>query len=120
MNEPKKGNKAALLVRCCLKNTCLINIPLFVCVHVSYQVKEEDSERLSAFFNRNSYLAGRYTDGESFTQLQCHLDSLAPGIAANRLFYLALPPTVYNDVTKNIRQHCMSDESVPTYSTTLL
>uniref|UniRef100_A0A8B9R5T0 Glucose-6-phosphate 1-dehydrogenase n=1 Tax=Astyanax mexicanus TaxID=7994 RepID=A0A8B9R5T0_ASTMX len=74
------------------------------------KVKEAETERLSAFFSRNSYLAGRYTEGDSFSQLRAHLDSLAPEAAANHLFYLALPPTVYHDATKNIREHCMSDE----------
>jgi glucose-6-phosphate 1-dehydrogenase len=29
------------------------------------------------------------------------------GIAANRLFYLALPPSVFKDVTVLINNHCM-------------
>ncbi|XP_066527114.1 glucose-6-phosphate 1-dehydrogenase-like [Hoplias malabaricus] len=74
------------------------------------KVKDGDSERLSAFFSRNSYLSGRYTEADSFIQLQSHLDSLAPGAAANHLFYLALPPSVYHEVTNNIRHHCMSEE----------
>ena len=30
---------------------------------------------------------------------------------ANRLFYLALPPEVFQTVTEHIRRHCMSDNN---------
>uniref|UniRef100_A0A3Q4HFJ9 Glucose-6-phosphate 1-dehydrogenase n=1 Tax=Neolamprologus brichardi TaxID=32507 RepID=A0A3Q4HFJ9_NEOBR len=72
------------------------------------KVRDEESDCLSAFFSKNSYLRGRYDDGSSFDQLSKHLSSLPGGANANRLFYLALPPTVYHHVSKNIRTHCMS------------
>uniref|UniRef100_A0AAX7VRF7 Glucose-6-phosphate 1-dehydrogenase n=1 Tax=Astatotilapia calliptera TaxID=8154 RepID=A0AAX7VRF7_ASTCA len=72
------------------------------------KVSDEESDYLSAFFSKNSYLSGRYDDGSSFDQLSKHLSSLPGGANANRLFYLALPPTVYHHVSKNIRTHCMS------------
>lgn len=74
------------------------------------KVKDADNERLSVFFQRNSYLSGHYTDAEAFSQLQSHLTSLCHGTGANYIFYLALPPTVYHSVTTNIRQHCMSNK----------
>lgn len=76
------------------------------------QVTDEESECLSAFFSKNSYLRGRYDEDSSFAQLNAHLSSLPGGADANRLFYLALPPTVYHDVSTNIRTHCMSCKSV--------
>ncbi|KAG7471838.1 hypothetical protein MATL_G00102260 [Megalops atlanticus] len=72
------------------------------------KVADGEAERLSAFFSRNSYLSGRYNEESSFSQLHMHLCALPGGGGANRLFYLALPPSVYHDVTKNIRHHCMS------------
>uniref|UniRef100_A0A8C3GBI0 glucose-6-phosphate dehydrogenase (NADP(+)) n=1 Tax=Cyclopterus lumpus TaxID=8103 RepID=A0A8C3GBI0_CYCLU len=72
------------------------------------KVTDEDSECLSAFFSKNSYLSGMYDDDSSFTQLDAHLSSLPRGADANRLFYLALPPTVYQHVSTNINTHCMS------------
>ncbi|XP_035244191.1 glucose-6-phosphate 1-dehydrogenase-like isoform X1 [Anguilla anguilla] len=72
------------------------------------KVAEVEADRLSAFFGRNSYVSGRYGDEGSFSRLQAHLGSLRGGAGANRLFYLALPPSVYHDVTRNIRHHCMS------------
>lgn len=76
------------------------------------QVTDEDSASLSAFFSKNSYLSGRYNDGSSFDKLNIHLSSLPGGADANRVFYLALPPTVYHHVSTNIRTHCMSHKSV--------
>lgn len=76
------------------------------------QVTDEESECLSAFFSKNSYLRGRYDDDNSFAQLDAHLTSLPGGADANRLFYLALPPTVYHHVSTNIKAHCMSSKSV--------
>ncbi|XP_056279693.1 LOW QUALITY PROTEIN: glucose-6-phosphate 1-dehydrogenase-like [Pseudoliparis swirei] len=72
------------------------------------KVTDEDTECLSAFFSKNSYLSGSYDDDGSFTQLDAHLSSLPRGADANRLFYLALPPTVYQHVSSNINAHCMS------------
>ncbi|XP_068453723.1 glucose-6-phosphate 1-dehydrogenase isoform X1 [Clinocottus analis] len=71
------------------------------------KVTDKDAERLSAFFKRNTYISGKYADESSFSKLDAHITSLPGGPEANRLFYLALPPTVYHDVTKNIKHCCM-------------
>lgn len=78
------------------------------------QVTDTDAERLSVFFSRNTYISGKYGDKNSFSNLNTHILTLPGGAEANRLFYLALPPTVYHDVTKNIRHQCMSTKSVDT------
>ncbi|XP_051279983.1 glucose-6-phosphate 1-dehydrogenase isoform X2 [Dicentrarchus labrax] len=72
------------------------------------KVTDTETERLSAFFSRNTYISGKYADDSSFSKLNTHILSLPGGPEANRLFYLALPPTVYHDVSKNIRHCCMS------------
>ncbi|KAL4655489.1 glucose-6-phosphate 1-dehydrogenase-like [Arapaima gigas] len=72
------------------------------------KVAGDETERLSAFFSRNTYQSGKYDEGTSFSRLDAHLLSLPGGKTANRLFYLALPPSVYHSVTSNIRNHCMS------------
>lgn len=77
-----------------------------------YQVADSEAERLSVFFSRNSYVSGKYADESAFSNLHTHLLSLPGGGEANRLFYLALPPSIYHDVTKNIKHHCMSTKSV--------
>ena len=87
-------------------------LSLFLSLSLS-QLADGDSEALSAFFSRNSYLSGRYDDGGCFSLLNAHLASLSGGPDAHRLFYLALPPSVYHHVSKNIQAHCMSHKSVP-------
>ncbi|XP_075898148.1 glucose-6-phosphate 1-dehydrogenase isoform X1 [Nelusetta ayraudi] len=72
------------------------------------KVADTESERLSAFFQRNTYISGKYDDESSFSKLDTHITSLPGGPDANRLFYLALPPTVYHEVTRNIKHCCMS------------
>ncbi|KAM9752181.1 glucose-6-phosphate 1-dehydrogenase-like isoform 1-T1 [Menidia menidia] len=74
------------------------------------KVTDADRKGLSAFFSKNSYVSGRYDDVSSFDQLNSFLSSLPGGGNTNRLFYLALPPTVYQHVSANIRNHCMSSK----------
>ncbi|XP_058873437.1 glucose-6-phosphate 1-dehydrogenase-like isoform X1 [Acipenser ruthenus] len=72
------------------------------------KVSEEDSSKLSQFFSRHSYLSGGYNDPAAFRSLNRHVGEIPNGEAANRLFYLALPPSVYEDVTRNISLECLS------------
>ncbi|KAG8447756.1 hypothetical protein GDO86_015026 [Hymenochirus boettgeri] len=72
------------------------------------KVSEEDAGKLESFFKLNSYVSGQYSDKVSFEALHQHLNSLPNGSNANRLFYLAVPPSVYHDVTRNIKEACMS------------
>ncbi|MEE6505684.1 hypothetical protein FKM82_005621, partial [Ascaphus truei] len=73
-----------------------------------FKAAAEDAGKLDSFFQRNSYVSGQYSDAASFKALNKHLESLPNGLKANRLFYLAVPPSVYHDVTRNIRETCMS------------
>lgn len=87
----------------------------WLCAHkpsMNFQVTDEQNEFLSVFFSKNSYVRGRYDDSSSFAELSHHLSSLPGGRDSNRLFYLALPPTVYQQVGTNISTQCMSDKCV--------
>lgn len=72
------------------------------------QATPEEKPKLEEFFSRNSYVTGQYDHAASYEHLNNHMNTLCQGSPANRLFYLALPPTVYEAVTKNIRETCMS------------
>ncbi|XP_077696681.1 glucose-6-phosphate 1-dehydrogenase isoform X2 [Eretmochelys imbricata] len=72
-----------------------------------FKVEPDEQEKLEEFFARNSYMSGTYDDSTSFRRLNTHLDALHNGDKANRLFYLALPPSVYEHVTRNIKECCM-------------
>nr|XP_032633845.1 glucose-6-phosphate 1-dehydrogenase [Chelonoidis abingdonii] len=72
-----------------------------------FKVEPDEQKKLEEFFARNSYVSGTYDHSTSFRQLNAHLDALHNGDKANRLFYLALPPSVYEHVTRNIKECCM-------------
>ncbi|XP_077843762.1 glucose-6-phosphate 1-dehydrogenase isoform X2 [Macaca mulatta] len=84
-----------------------VDICLCLSVRVS-QATPEEKLKLEDFFARNSYVAGQYDEAASYQRLNSHMNALHLGSQANRLFYLALPPTVYEAVTKNIHESCMS------------
>ena len=63
---------------------------------------------MEKFFAANRYVKGSYTDDSAFEHLNEVLTGLENGAKANRVFYLALPPNVFKDVTKHIKTHCMS------------
>nr|CAB3247922.1 glucose-6-phosphate 1-dehydrogenase-like [Phallusia mammillata] len=73
-------------------------------------MKLKDSEKAKAnkFFDSMSYVQGSYTDKSAFEKLNKEILGLPNGCNANRVFYLALPPTVFADVTRNIHDACMS------------
>ncbi|XP_006460350.1 hypothetical protein AGABI2DRAFT_192087 [Agaricus bisporus var. bisporus H97] len=57
----------------------------------------------------STYVSGGYEDGESFDNLNRHLDEIESAYQSkerNRLFYLALPPSVFIPVAKNLKEHC--------------
>lgn len=56
-----------------------------------------------------TYVAGDYEDGAAFDALNQHLEEIESHYQAkerNRIFYLALPPSVFIPVAKNIKEHC--------------
>ncbi|KIY49230.1 glucose-6-phosphate dehydrogenase [Fistulina hepatica ATCC 64428] len=60
-----------------------------------------------------SYIPGDYQDGAAFDKLEAHLEELESNYQAkecNRIFYLALPPSVFIPVAKNLREHCYASK----------
>ena len=75
------------------------------------KVKPEEEERFKAFVEINHYLAGSYDQKESFVALnekvlEITKQTCPKSCEANRIFYLALPPTVYSSVTELISHNC--------------
>ena len=71
------------------------------------QVAQDDKKKLDEFFAVNSYVQGSYDTAADFKKLDGEIMKLAkPG--ANRLFYLALPPSTYESVATMIKATCMS------------
>lgn len=86
----------------------LISVTVLHFCHLP-QAKDHEAEKVEKFWAINSYVAGSYTEESAFQNLNSEICKLEAGKeAGNRLFYLALPPSVFADVTKHIKATCMS------------
>ncbi|GAB6029672.1 hypothetical protein CHUAL_005404 [Chamberlinius hualienensis] len=72
------------------------------------QLKEGQEGLLDAFWKTNHYCHGPYSERRGFEFLDRDIAKFETGPHANRLFYLALPPSVFEEVTVNIKNCCMA------------
>lgn len=71
---------------------------------------EKDKELFEQFLKQNIYISGSYDNSSDFERLKSSVKELKnEDQQSNHLFYLALPPNVFETVTKNIHDHCLSD-----------
>uniref|UniRef100_A0A0D9YUJ3 Glucose-6-phosphate 1-dehydrogenase n=1 Tax=Oryza glumipatula TaxID=40148 RepID=A0A0D9YUJ3_9ORYZ len=81
-------------------------------------LKGASDEHISQFLQLIKYVSGSYNSGEGFESLNNAISenetskNNKPG-SSRRLFYLALPPSVYPSVCKMIRSYCMNPSSHP-------
>jgi len=76
---------------------------------------EEIKTKLEEFKQLSTYISGGYEDDPSFQNLNKHLDNIEAqyeSAEANRLFYLALPPSVFTPVAKHLKTNCYSKKGV--------
>ena len=73
-----------------------------------------DMERqLGEFTNMCSYISGQYDQDESFEVLKKHLQELESGREeTNRVFYMALPPSVFVPVSQRIKRVCYPKKGI--------
>jgi glucose-6-phosphate 1-dehydrogenase len=70
-------------------------------------------QQLEEFCNLCSYVSGQYDKDESFLQLNKHLEDLEQGRKENnRLFYMALPPSVFTIVSQHLKKCCYPTKGV--------
>jgi glucose-6-phosphate 1-dehydrogenase len=70
---------------------------------------DEINAKIEEFKKFCSYVPGDYEDGTAFDELNKHLEEIESHYQSkecNRIFYLALPPTVFIPVAKNLKEHC--------------
>lgn len=58
------------------------------------------------FWAANEYLAGSYDQKADYEKLNHEISKFETEPVANRIFYLAVPPAVFEDVTVNIKNAC--------------
>ncbi|RKF83755.1 Glucose-6-phosphate 1-dehydrogenase [Golovinomyces cichoracearum] len=64
-------------------------------------------DQLKEFCLLCSYVVGQYDNDESFVGLRKHLESLEKGRSvSNRVFYMALPPSVFTSVSQQLKKNC--------------
>lgn len=69
----------------------------------------ETATAIEDFKKLTTYVSGSYDDGAAFDALNAHLKEIESHYKSeerNRIFYLALPPSVFIPVAKNLREHC--------------
>ena len=81
---------------------------------ITSYIKIADNEaglkaKLEEFKALSSYVSGAYDDGASFDALNKYISEIEARYQTketNRLFYLALPPSVFIPVAQNLKEHC--------------
>lgn len=73
-------------------------------------VKPDETEKYEEFWKLNYYIAGSYDQKKDFELLNRELQKFEQGVTAHRLFYLALPPNVFESVTLRLRLTCMAEK----------
>ncbi|MCJ1330952.1 Glucose-6-phosphate 1-dehydrogenase [Thelotrema lepadinum] len=68
---------------------------------------KEMEEQLEQFCKITTYVSGQYDQDESFIALTKHLEEYEKGRSeANRVFYMALPPSVFTTVAEHVKRNC--------------
>jgi glucose-6-phosphate 1-dehydrogenase len=68
---------------------------------------KELEKQLEEFCGFCTYISGQYDKDESFQDLEKHLQELEQGRKeTNRIFYMALPPSVFITVSQHLKRNC--------------
>jgi len=73
------------------------------------------STKLEEFKAVSTYVAGDYEDDKAYQRLNQRIEEIESkyqGQERNRLFYLALPPSVFLPVAKGLKKNCYTTEGV--------
>ncbi len=64
-------------------------------------------KQLEQFCGLCTYISGQYDRDDSFIELEKHLAELEKGRKeTNRVFYMALPPSVFITVSQHLKRNC--------------
>ncbi|WRT68484.1 glucose-6-phosphate dehydrogenase [Kwoniella shivajii] len=74
---------------------------------------EGDEEKIKQFKDISSYISGQYDKDEGFQELLKHLEKLeGDRKTKNRVFYMALPPSVFTTVAKGLKKNVYSKDGI--------
>lgn len=70
-------------------------------------------QQLQEFTKICTYISGQYDEDESFVNLRKHLEELENGRKEqNRVFYMALPPSVFTTVSQHLKKNCYPQSGI--------
>lgn len=70
---------------------------------------DEVKVQLDGFCKKCTYVSGHDDGDEPYEELRDHLKELERGKQAqNRIFYMALPPSIFISVSKQLKRFCYS------------
>lgn len=68
---------------------------------------QEMEDQLNNFCKLCTYVSGQYDQADSFINLNRHLEEIEKGRKRqNRVFYMALPPSVFISVSEQLKKNC--------------
>jgi glucose-6-phosphate 1-dehydrogenase len=74
---------------------------------------KEVEQQLEDFCGLCTYISGQYDKDESFQGLNKHLEELESGRSeTNRVFYMALPPSVFITVSQHLKKNCYPTKGI--------
>jgi hypothetical protein len=74
---------------------------------------KELEKQLEEFCGFCTYVSGQYDKDESFIELRKHLEELEQGRKeTNRIFYMALPPSVFITVSQHLKRNCYPKDGI--------
>ena len=74
---------------------------------------KELEDQLTEFCNICTYISGQYDKDESFIALNEHLEKLEAGNQQqHRVFYMALPPSVFISVSEQLKRNCYPKKGI--------
>uniref|UniRef100_A0A915AVS9 Glucose-6-phosphate 1-dehydrogenase n=3 Tax=Parascaris univalens TaxID=6257 RepID=A0A915AVS9_PARUN len=74
------------------------------------KVRSGEEEKFEHFMKKCTYIMGKYDHADGFIKLRKFIDGIqkqSNEAPVNRMLYLALPPSVFEDVTTQLSEHCM-------------
>lgn len=72
-------------------------------------------EQLGQFCELCTYISGQYDQDESFINLRKHIEEIEherQGNETNRVFYMALPPSVFITVSQHLKKNCYPESGI--------
>jgi len=74
---------------------------------------KEMEETLAEFTKICTYVSGQYDQDDSFKELLKHIEEIEKGQKeTNRIFYMALPPSVFVPVSQHLKKICYPKEGI--------